>query len=100
MTTRDNKGLCNAARLECGIYSINWPPKSLDLNLTEHCWRFIEQRLRNRKPYSGWTLPQLVDAIQDICEHEMTVYYLNKWIDTIPERVKEVISRKGGSTKW
>jgi hypothetical protein len=50
-TTRRNQGLCNKARLEFGIYSIDWPPKSPDLNPIEHCWRFIKQRLCNRKPH-------------------------------------------------
>ena len=36
-TAKGNKGLCNLARLECGIYSIDWPAKSLDLNPIEHC---------------------------------------------------------------
>jgi hypothetical protein len=99
-TTRGNKGLCNAARLECGIYSIDWPAKSPDLNPIEHCWRFIKQRLRNRKPHGGWTLPQLIEAIHDIWDNELTVDYLNKWIDTMPDRIKEVIARKGGPTRW
>jgi hypothetical protein len=99
-TTCGNKGLCNSVRLEYGIYSIDWPPESPDLNPIEHCWRFIKQRLRNRKPYGGWILPQLIEAIQDIWDHELTVDYLNKWIDLIPDRIKQVIERKGGPIKW
>jgi len=34
--TRNNGGLCNKVRLECYIYSINWPPQSLDLNSIEN----------------------------------------------------------------
>jgi hypothetical protein len=30
--TRKNGGLCNKARVECFIYSIDWPPSSPDLN--------------------------------------------------------------------
>jgi transposase len=51
-TTKRNQSLYNKARLEYRIYSIDWPPKSPDLNPIEHCWRFIKQRLRNRKPHS------------------------------------------------
>ena len=58
------------------------------------------QRLRNRKPHGGWTLPQLIEAIQEIWAKELTVDYLNKWVDSMPERIKEVISRKSGVTKW
>jgi hypothetical protein len=63
---RYNKGLCNAARLECNIYSIDWPPKSLDINAIENVWRFIKQRLRNWKPYEGWTLDELKQNVVDI----------------------------------
>lgn len=99
-TTKGNRGLCNKARLECGIYSIDWPPKSPDLNPIEHCWRFIKQRLRNRKPHGGWTLPELTKAVMEIWANEMTQDYFNKWIDSIPERLEAVIARKGGVTKW
>jgi hypothetical protein len=30
----------------------------------------------------------------------MKVGYLNKWIDTLLQRIQQVISRKGGTTKW
>ena len=47
-----------------------------------------------------WTLPQLIEAIHDIWDHELTVDYFNKWIDSMPERIQQVIDRKGGPTKW
>jgi transposase len=34
--TPRNKGLCNKARVECFIYSIDWPPSSPDLNPIEN----------------------------------------------------------------
>jgi hypothetical protein len=64
--TRENKGLCNKARVECFIYSIDWPPCSPDLNPIENVWRILKQRLRNRKPYGGWTLEELQDAVLEI----------------------------------
>jgi transposase len=72
------KGLYNQARIECGIYSIFWPPKSPDLNPIEHCWRFIKQRLRNRKPHGGWLLKELTEAVMDIWAHELAQDYFNK----------------------
>ncbi len=40
------------------------------------------------------------DDCHDIWDNELTVNYLNKWIDTLPERIQEVIARKGGVTRW
>jgi hypothetical protein len=99
-TTARNRGLCNQARLECRIYSIDWPPKSPDLNPIEHCWHFIKQRLRNRKPHGGWSLAELTEAVMDIWANELTQDYFNKWIDSMQDRLQAVIERKGGVTKW
>jgi hypothetical protein len=98
--TKRNKGLYNKARVECFIYSINWPPYSPDLNPIKNVWRILRQRLRNRKLYSGWTLKELQDAVLEIWEHEITVEDFNKYIDSLPERIEKVRFRKGGSTHW
>ena len=99
-TTKGNKGICNSACMELCIYSIDWPPKSPDLNPIKHCWRFIKQRLRNRKPHGGWTLPDLKAAVMEIWDKELTQTYFNKWIDSMPDRIQAVIDRKGGVTQW
>ncbi len=37
--TKKNGRLCNSARVECFIYSIDWPPSSPDLNPLRMCGR-------------------------------------------------------------
>lgn len=64
--TKKNQGLCNKARVECFIYSIDWPPSSPDLNPIENVWRILKQKLRNRKPCGGWSLIELKEAVFDI----------------------------------
>ena len=70
------------------------------MNPIEHCWRFIKQKLCNRKPHSRWTLPDLKEVVLDIWNNELAFSYFNKWIDSMPERIEAVIKRKGGVTKW
>jgi hypothetical protein len=98
--TKKNQGLCNKARVECFIYSIDWPPSSPDLNPIENIWRILKQKLRNRKPYGGWSLKDLQEAVLDIWDHEITVEDFNKYIDSLPERLEKVRFRKGAQTHW
>ena len=98
--TPNNHGFCNAVRVECHIYSIEWPPCSPDLNPIENIWRILKQRLRNRNPHGGWKLEDLKKAIQDIWENEITIVMINKFVDTMPERIGKVRVRKGGPSGW
>jgi hypothetical protein len=98
--TKANKGLCNKARVECFIYSIDWPPSSPDLNPIENVWRILKQALRRRKPFGGWSLRELQEAVLDIWENEVTVEAFNKYIDSLPERLAKVRFRKGAQTHW
>jgi hypothetical protein len=98
--TKKNRGLCNKARIECFIYSINWPPSSPDLNPIENVWRILKQALRKRKPLGGWSLKELQEAVLDIWENEVTVEDFNKYIDSLPERLAKVRFRKGAQTHW
>lgn len=98
--TKRNKGLCNATRVECHIYTLPWPGNSPDLNPIENVWRILKQRIRNRNPYGGWSLEQLKDALINIWENEITVEDFNKFIDSMPQRIWKVIARRGAQTPY
>jgi hypothetical protein len=99
--TKRNQGLCNATRVECHINTlIDWPLSSFDLNPIENVWRILKQRLRNRNPHGGWTLIELKDALQDVWDNEITVEDFNKHIDSIPQRIRKVLARRGAQTEY
>ena len=92
--TAKNHDLCNAVRLEFHIYSINWPSSSPDLNPIENIWRVLKQKLRNRNPYGGWKLEDLKAAILDIWENEISIDLINRFVDTIPQRLAKDEERR------
>ena len=99
--TRGNKGLCNSTRVECHIITlIDWPPCSPDLNPIENVWRILKQKLRNRNPHGGWNLTQLKEALMDIWNNEITVEDFNKYIDSMPQRIRKVLARRGAQTPY
>jgi hypothetical protein len=98
--TKGNGGLCNGIRIECYINSINWPPCSPDLNPIENFWRVLKQRLRNRKPNGGWRLEELKMAMLDIWENEIPIDLINRYIDSIPQRLEKIRLRNGAQSGW
>ena len=87
-------------KLNASIYSLDWPPSSPDLNPIENVWRILKQRLRSRKPYGGWSLKDLKEAVFNIWNNKIKVEDFNKYIDSLPERLKKVRFRKGAQTHW
>ena len=98
--TRKNGGICNKARLECHIDSLDWPPQSSDLNPIENVWRVLKQLLRNRKPHGGWGIAKLKEAVIDIWDNEITPDIYNKWIDEMPLRLQAVLDNEGAMTQY
>ena len=87
-------------RVECHINSIRWPPCSPDLNPIENIWRVLKRRLRSREPHGAWKLSDLKEAMINIWEREISIDLINKYIDTMPERIRMVRLRKGAPSGW
>jgi transposase len=78
------------------------PPNSPDLNPIENAWNSLKARLRNRfskperRPHSEDELWQaMVEEWEGIEQDRM-----DSWVDSMSERVANVIAMDGGHTKW
>lgn len=79
------------------IEVLEWPPQSPDLNPIENLWELFKRRLNDfpEPPSSMLQLWERVEQIWDKIEKD----YCKKLIDSMPERILEVIKAKGGHTR-
>ena len=80
------------------INLLEWPPQSPDLNPIKHLWNEIDRRLRKLETRVH-SQDQLWEAIQKIWV-EMDNEFLTTLINSMPERIEDVIKAKGGYTRW
>src|SRR3954469_5895835 len=80
------------------IMVLDWPPQSPDLNPIEHLWNEVDRRLRKLETRVH-SQDQLWEAIQKIWV-EMDNEFLTTLINSMPERIEDVIKAKGGYTRW
>jgi hypothetical protein len=75
-----------------------WPPQSPDLNPIEHLWNDVDRRLRalNVEFRGKEALWEYVSQIWN----DTTVETCTKLINSMPERINDVIKAKGGYTHW
>jgi Transposase/DDE superfamily endonuclease/Helix-turn-helix domain len=82
---------------ELGIEAMEWPPQSPDLSPIENVWREVKRWIhQNRKPR---TEKELLEAVEDAWE-AIAPEVIMKFVDSMPERISDVIKRKGYATKW
>lgn len=80
------------------IEVMEWPSQSPDLNPIEHLWDHVKRKRRKlNKQYS--TKDQLWDDLNMVLRKNYP-NFCQKLISSIPQRVKDVISAKGFSTRW
>ena len=97
----DPKHVCKVVQkwlLRSDLKVLDWPSSSPDLNPIEHLWSEVERRLRRLSPPPS-SLPALWDKLQDVW-NSIEAEVCQRFIATMPERIKDVIKAKGGHTRW
>jgi transposase len=88
----------NNARSAMGIYSIDWPPQSPDLNVSEKGWKRLKQKVRSSRPIFGWTSREaLVEFLLATWDNMKPEDYRHH-IDEMPQKLERVRERRGGQT--
>jgi transposase len=96
----DPKHKCNLAKnwfFERNIELLEpWPAQSPDLNPIENCWRVVSDFVNSKEPQN---LKDLAQFIEEGCASVKQIFIKN-CINSIPERLREVIKNKGGHTRY
>jgi len=78
---------------------MEWPPQSPDLNPIENMWALLERRLFKNYETFPAGINDLWERIADTW-YDITKEECQKYIETMPDRVKEVLKAKGSWTKY
>jgi transposase len=100
----DDNALPHMARIvvryleQVGIRLLSWPANSADLNPIEHDWDFLGKRMRRRQ-LRPETLNGLKVALEEECA-QIPQDYIATLIQSMPNRLRDVIRARGGNTRY
>lgn len=83
---------------EQNVKLMEWPPYSPDLNIIENLWGWL-----TRKVYQSGRQFESVESLKAAilsAWSEVSLDYLKSLYDSLPDRIFEVISNKGGFTHY
>ncbi len=93
-----NEGIKNL--MESGVRVVDFPPKSPDMNIIENVWSLL-QRIMNFKLRTVIvsTKEELLKIIEESWK-EVDIKFIDNCIDSMPNRLREVIKMKGRATRY
>jgi transposase len=80
------------------IHLIKWPGNSPDLNPIENVWAWMKQQLREVHPTNLQELQQEITRLWVLKMDDSP--YLKKLVESMPNRLQEVIAREGNTTHY
>ena len=83
---------------ENDIEILEWPAQSPDLNPIEHLWNEVDRRLR-KLPVKVTKKDKLWEQIQDVW-NDIDLSVCTKLIESMPQRLQDVMKARGGYTRW
>ncbi|KAL4500898.1 hypothetical protein ABPG72_020132 [Tetrahymena utriculariae] len=75
---------------------IDWPSYSPDLSPIENIWAWIKQKVSSHSPQ---TIPELKRLLRQYWK-DLNSDFLAPYFDSMPERLKQVISNKGAKINY
>jgi transposase len=75
---------------------LDWPSQSPDLNPIEHVWKLMKDEVRKLKPTN---LNDLFEKLETVWRN-IPIDYLQRLIDSMPQRCQAVIDANGMHTKY
>lgn len=83
---------------EVNIPTLNWPPRSPDMNPIEHLWDIVgrQLRLRQHPPASLQDIETMVIDIWNSIEQDQIAHL----ISSMPRRCEAVVRSRGGNTRY
>jgi hypothetical protein len=85
-------------REQCSIKSFQWPAQSPDLNPIENVWSILKNAVHHRR-IRPRTVKDMLTALNEEWR-AVSKLYLEKIVNDMPGRSKDVIANKGGHTRW
>ena len=79
-----------------GVERLHWPSFSPDLNPIEHLWDEVQRQLNKKQPKSQNKLKESPIEVW----HRIELPTLKKLVDSVPNRLNEVIRTKGYPTRY